>query len=562
MSLGGLFPELGSEMGLTTFDKRGMLLDKDREAEEEAFFKSWAEKLKGLIANEKNPDVRDDQQILLTWIENQIAGYETARKVGQLELLPGARLVFQSLIMLLNPNASSERHKAAVDRFRVYVYGDKDHRPLLEAMQEIMETKIQKLQGKKVVWPLKREVEQYLKESDDYVRAIRELLSQSEREDWSYEIIPFQNQVRNFNSFLRQKVLPHASAFGSTPQALYAQAAREHGVEADVSKLVERAHLAYRNLWSDFQKQAKDLATQHKLKKSDPASVLQTLNTAAKADKEKTADLEGAYRQSAALLDKRLRDGHILTLPKEPLSIRVVMPTSSGPQEAGIPIPYTKAPLFLSPHPDKPEFIIPITPIRPEFVDFDSPYLTKAILAHEGRPGHEVQFIHFLEKGVNLIRNRYAANTVNLEGWGFYSEDLVEPFMTPEEKFFWTKIRLWRVARAFLEAGVQTGKSNVKEIRRLLGHDLGYSQAFVDMEVARLTSSETGDALAGFYGYVLMLDMRAELQKRMGKSFSAQCFNDAVLSFGLLPLRQIQKHLSSPEFQCAPPSRSAIQTYN
>jgi len=41
------------------------------------------------------------------------------------------------------------------------------------------------------------------------------------------------------------------------------------------------------------------------------------------------------------------------------------------------------------------------------------------LIAHEARPGHELQFDSMIEHGVSLARSRYAFNSTNVEGWGF-----------------------------------------------------------------------------------------------------------------------------------------------
>ena len=51
------------------------------------------------------------------------------------------------------------------------------------------------------------------------------------------------------------------------------------------------------------------------------------------------------------------------------------------------------------------------------------------LTAHEGRPGHELQFTAMVERGVSQARVIFAANSVNIEGWALYSEEIIQPFL-------------------------------------------------------------------------------------------------------------------------------------
>ena len=73
------------------------------------------------------------------------------------------------------------------------------------------------------------------------------------------------------------------------------------------------------------------------------------------------------------------------------------------------------------------------------------------LTAHEARPGHEMQFSSVIESGVSTARAIFAFNSANVEGWGLYSEVIVQQYLSPEAQLFGLKARLIRAARAFLD---------------------------------------------------------------------------------------------------------------
>ncbi|MNU03875.1 hypothetical protein D3C72_2480650 [compost metagenome] len=48
-----------------------------------------------------------------------------------------------------------------------------------------------------------------------------------------------------------------------------------------------------------------------------------------------------------------------------------------------------------------------------------------------------------------------------------------------------------------------------------------------------------GQAPSYYYGYLLLKKARTEAEKAQGAQFNLKCFNDQILSYGLLPLPMI-----------------------
>src|SRR6202042_3115175 len=141
-------------------------------------------------------------------------------------------------------------------------------------------------------------------------------------------------------------------------------------------------------------------------------------------------------------------------------------------------------PPFLNNTGQKGEFVLPLNipsatgGAGDKYDDFTFDAVAWTLTAHEARPGHELQFDSMLEHGVSRARVLYAFNSTNVEGWGLYSEYLIEPYMPLEGQLVSLDYRLFRAARAFLDPELQSGKIRPEDAKRVLEHDVMLSPAF------------------------------------------------------------------------------------
>jgi uncharacterized protein (DUF885 family) len=157
------------------------------------------------------------------------------------------------------------------------------------------------------------------------------------------------------------------------------------------------------------------------------------------------------------------------------------------------------------------------------------------LTAHEARPGHELQFDSMVEHGVSLARALYAFNSTNAEGWGLYSEYIMQPYEPAEGQLLTLQLRLLRAARAFLDPGLQSGKFTPAQAYDVLEKDVMLSHAFAKEEVERFTFRSPGQANSYFYGYTRLLSLRKETEAALGSKFDQKKFHDFILGQGLLP---------------------------
>ena len=176
-----------------------------------------------------------------------------------------------------------------------------------------------------------------------------------------------------------------------------------------------------------------------------------------------------------------------------------------------------------------------------KYDDFTFDAVAWTLTAHEARPGHELQFDSMVEQGVSLARALYAFNSTNAEGWGLYSEYLMQPFEPAEGQLCTLQLRLLRAARAFLDPELQSGKVTPEEAYRILESDVMLSHAFAKEEVERFTYRSPGQANSYFYGYTRLLALRKQTEAALGARFDQQKFHDFILAQGLLPPDLMQK---------------------
>ena len=140
-----------------------------------------------------------------------------------------------------------------------------------------------------------------------------------------------------------------------------------------------------------------------------------------------------------------------------------------------------------------------------------------------------------VEQGVSLARAHYAFNSTNAEGWGLYSEYLMQPYEPPAGQLLTLQLRLLRAARAFLDPELQSGAVTPGRAYQVLEQDVVLSHAFAKEEVERFTFRSPGQANSYFYGYTRLLALRKETEAALGAKFDQRKFHDFILSQGLLP---------------------------
>jgi hypothetical protein len=321
---------------------------------------------------------------------------------------------------------------------------------------------------------------------------------------------------------------------GSTPLADLARADLTARL-ARPEELTAKAHEAFSVIQAEMQKVAGVVARERHLPSADYRDVIRAL----KADQIVGDAILPHYQRRLADIEAILRREHLVTLPSRPARIRLGTAAESAQQ----PAPHMDPPRLLGNTGEQGEFVLPLSIPAPtgskeaeqKYDDFTYAAASWTLIAHEARPGHELQFDAMVERGVSLARARYAFNSTNVEGWGLYAEAITLPFMPPEGQLVSLQLRLQRAVRAFIDPELQLGKWTFDSARDFLEREVGLSPAFATAEVERYTFRMPGQATSYFYGYTRLRALRAEVEQKLGARFVAQDLHDAILGEGLMP---------------------------
>jgi uncharacterized protein (DUF885 family) len=227
----------------------------------------------------------------------------------------------------------------------------------------------------------------------------------------------------------------------------------------------------------------------------------------------------------------------IVTLPARAAQIRL----ASAGETAAQPAPHMQPPRLIGNNGERGTFVLPLRMTASPgqeamaYDDFTFEAASWTLTAHEGRPGHELQFAAIVEQGVSIARALFAFNSVNVEGWALYMEAEAKPYEPLDGQLAALQHRLLRAARAFLDPGVQAGTITVEEATRVLTEDVVVSPAMARQETERYTFRAPGQATSYFCGYQRLMALRAETERVLGARFDRRRYHDFLLSQGLLP---------------------------
>lgn len=537
------YPEHASHMGYQQFDKLGMNPTIEHQEKYLKFLKSWVGILekKKVVTNEKNLLV--DIQILLDRIHLDIDEIEYKEKEGVLDLVEVNKIIYYNLFSLINAQTSPERKSSGVDRFKYYM-NQNGKRSIVEEFINVTKNDLRKYQSNKIIYPYVGQVKKYLEDSPSITAGIKEVLAQSGRSDWTADYNQLVKELKDYDQFITQTILPKARKDPRLPLSQYILQLKGYGVTTHPDDLIKNGLRDYKEVYKDFSKIAQEVAKKHALSKNDPASVIKALKS--KFNVTGLDELKVIYDEVNTRLEKIIIENKLVSLPKEKLQMRFAGDAESKTK----PVPHVTVPPIINNKGEKSEFVIPTSSTgKLPFDDFSNKFSAMALSAHEGRPGHDLQFSRMLENPISIVRARYAMNSVNVEGWGLHAEDLVLPYLELEEKLFIMQTKLWRMARYYLDPMVQLGKVDESKVVSTLHNELGMSQEMARLEYQRYAFRSSGQATAYYQGLLNIRDLKSDLEKNLG-SMTLKCFHDHLLSFGIMPHEHVR--LFEDEFKrCA-----------
>jgi uncharacterized protein (DUF885 family) len=529
-------PERGSYQGLSRFDEKVAQPTRENEDRERAETAEVVEQLKKALAEEKDERVAQDLQILIhaNELQFQIDDYNRAHMVP---FYNASQRVFSGVRILLDEQTPAERYPAAVVRIRAYAGLEPGYKPLTEILKQRVTEQMAK---PAVIYPSRMQIETEMGRNANYLEGIAALLQKNKVQGWEEPYAKLKEQLTAYDAWTKANVLPKARTDFQLPPELYALRLKDYGIDIPPDQVAAMAHAAFTEIQADMKPIAAKVAQERHLPSSDYRDVIREL---------KKQQLVGDailpfYENRLKEIETIVREKQIVSLPDRPARIRIATAAETAQQ----PAPHMDAPPFLHNTGQKGEFVLPLNipsatkdKAAEQYDDFAFDAVAWTLTAHEARPGHELQFDSMLEHGVSLARVLYAFNSTNVEGWGLYSEYLIEPYMPAEGQLLSLDLRLLRSARAFLDPELESGKIRPADAYRVLEQDVVLSHAFAEEEVERFTYRMPGQANSYFYGYTKLIELRKHVEAAQGEKFHQKAYHDYVLAQGLLPPDLLKK---------------------
>ncbi len=530
-------PEAAGQFGVDGLDDQVIdlkpgIVERSNQATKEAITV-----LRDRLSKETDPQVKQDLEILIKSAQDSIKGSELNNKY----LIPTfsiSQTMFGGIRALLDDQIPGERRPAALIRLKRYAGVEEGYTPIAVLAEERIR---ERLSVPGLLGPSKEEIEKDLANSEFFVNGIEKLFQKYSIDGYKDAFARIKEQTAAYDDFVRKEILPKARADFRLPAELYQFSLEQFGIDIPAEQLVAQAHTAFDEIQKEMQVIAAKVAKEKGYKSSDYRDVIREL---------KKNQLIGEailphYQKRIKDLEAIIQREKLVTLPTREMRIRI----ASEAESANTPAPNMRPPRLMGNTGEMGEFVLPLNiPAPPgskeamqQFDDFTFEAGSWTLTAHEGRPGHELQFASVIEAGVSDARVLFAFNSVNVEGWGLYAEKLVQPYEPAEGQLITLQLRLLRAMRAFLDPELQMGKVTPEQAKAMLMKDGVFSDAMSTQEVERYTFRAPGQAPSYFYGYTRLMQLRKEVETAIGSGFDQQKFHDFILHQGLLPPDLLRK---------------------
>lgn len=524
-------PEMAGQVGLPGLDDQVLDLKPGLYERGMAAGREALAALEKREAAEADPHVKQDLHILMDRIRENLEGSQLDHDTV-IPYFDVAGTIYQGLQGLFDPQAPAERHAAGLVRLKRYTGLEPGYTPLATlAMDRIRE----RLGVAGLLGPVRSEVERDLANSSTYADGITKLFADSRVAGAGEALAALRTQLAEYDAFVRAEILPRSRTDFRLPPKVYEHSLRANfGVDLPAPELTRRAHEGFRNIQTEMQALAPQVAKARGWSTADYRDVIREL---------KKEQLVGDailphYQARIKDMEKLIADNHVVTLPRRDMQVRI----ASAAEAAAVPAPTMRPPRLIGNTGEMGTFILPLNiPGKDgqgtlKFDDFTFDAASWTLTAHEGRPGHELQFASMVEAGVSMPRALFAFNSTNVEGWALYAEAEMKPYLPLDGQLIGLQQRLLRAARAFLDPELQSGAITEEAALKLLQDEVVLSPAMARQEVDRYTFRNPGQAPAYYCGYLHFMDLRAEVEKALGPKFDRQRYHDFLLAQGLLPL--------------------------
>jgi Bacterial protein of unknown function (DUF885) len=522
-------PESGSQQGVIKFDELISVPTLAEDLAERRELEAALANIQTLQPQVTDKNVREDLEILQKAFNLQFRIQDFSLQ-HEVPFINASAIIFQGLRGLLDDQVAAQRRPAALIRLRKYAGVETGFAPYTDLLKQYANGQIAK---PGMIYPSKDRVETELGRNLNYVEGIASLFKKYQLTGWEPAYEKLKLQLADYDAWVRANILSKARTDFRLPAGKYALAFEGFGIDIAPAQIAAMAHAAFTQYQAEMVPLAAKIAKANKYPSSDYRAVIAKLK-----EKQITGEaILPSYESRLHEIEKIIVAKNLVTLPDRPAIIRLATAAETAQQ----PAPHMSPPPFLNNTGQRGEFVLPLNipsatgGEEDKYDDFTFDAVTWTLVAHEARPGHELQFDSMVEHGVSLARALYAFNSTNAEGWGLYSEYLMQPYEPVQGQLLTLQLRLLRAARAFLDPELQSGKVTPQQAYAVLEKDVMLSHAFAKEEVERFTYRSPGQANSYFYGYTRLLSLRKETEAALGAKFDQKTFHDFILGQGLLP---------------------------
>lgn len=168
-------------------------------------------------------------------------------------------------------------------------------------------------------------------------------------------------------------------------------------------------------------------------------------------------------------------------------------------------------------------------------------YRAKALIIHEGSPGHHLQLSYATEKLDNHVLRKLFGTTCYIEGWALYAEKIAFEsgwIETDEEKMGMLLSELFRAARLVVDTGLHYYDWTPAQAEDYLSSTAYFF--YPEFEVLRYMYWP-GQALSYKMGEIKILELRQLTEEALGDDFCVKDFHRLILEDGSLPLSLLEE---------------------
>ena len=526
-------PEFSGQMGVDGYDDEIFDLGENLSERQIAVSEKNIAMLSGLLANEEDPRVALDIEIMIKSERDSIE----SNRINDEKVLPYGNftgLVFAGFRGILDKQVPLERQKAALVRLKKYTGQAEGYEPFTELAKALLTEKINQAD---LIKPYVGEVQQDLERAPVMIEGLQGIFAASELEGYEQDLAILSEQLTAYNQWVEATILPNTRESAALPRELYELQLRNYGVEDSPEELIKTGQVGFINIRNEMMALAPLIAKQKGYDTTDYREVIRLL----KQEQVHGDALMTQYREIMQELDVIIEREGLASLPDEPARVRMATAAETAQQPAA----HLDIPRLVGNTGEFPEFIVPTIVADEEgnwpISDYAFPAMMWTLSAHEARPGHEMQFTTMIRGGVSTARGIFAFNSANVEGWALYAEAISKPYMPLEGQLISLQYRLLRAARIWLDPMLNLNLISAEEAKRVLMEDVAQDEHNAQTEIDRYTFRSPAQATAYYYGYENMQAIRASTELRLKDKFNQREFHDFVLAQGLLPPEILNK---------------------